>query len=180
MRAISFFSLFLMLVSCATFRIESVLEGDRILGKGRLYLYERENFDYLDFIFSYGENKLKIEGLSIIGTPIFQIFISEKTFMVIPKSSSYWEGSLSELTKFFLKKEISEKEILKIFSGERVDPIEIKGFFKNSSLPKEIYWKGEGVEGKIKIKWVKRSESINFDLDIPSSFRKVSLEEIRI
>ncbi len=180
MRAISFVSVFLMVVSCVTFRTEPVLKGDRIVGKGRLYLYERENVDYLDFIFSYGENKLKIEGLSIIGTPIFQIFISERTCMVIPKSRSYWEGNLSELTKFFLKKEISEKEILKIFSGERVDSIEIKEFFKNSSLPKEVYWNGEGVEGKIKIKWVKRSDSINFDLDIPSSFRKVSLEEIRI
>lgn len=143
-------------------------------------MYENENVDYLDFIFSYSERKLKIEGLSIIGTPIFQLFISEKTYMVIPKSNSYWEGSLSELTKFFLKNEVSEKEILNIFSGERVNSFEIKEFFKNSNFPKEVYWNREGVEGKIKIKWVKRSENINFDLDIPSSFRKISLEEIKI
>jgi len=169
-----------MLFSCATFRTERVLKGDKIFGKGRLYLYENENVDYLDLIFFYGENKLKIEGLSIFGAPIFQIFISEKTYMVIPKSNSYWEGSLSELTKFFLKKEISEKEILKIFEGEKNDSIKIKGFFKNSNFPKEVYWNGEGMEGRLKIRWVKRSDRMNLDLYIPSSFRKVSLEEIEI
>jgi hypothetical protein len=180
MKIISLALVFLMLVSCATFRTEPVLRGDKIFGKGRLYLYEKENVDYLDFIFSYGENKLKIEGISIFGNPIFQIFISEKTYMVIPKSNSYWEGSLTELTKFFLRKEISEKEILKIFAGEKDNSIEIKEFFKNSNFPKEIYWNGEGMEGRLKIKWVKRSDRMNLDLDIPSSFRKVSLEEIEI
>lgn len=180
MKIISLISIFFGLFSCATFKLEPILKGDKIFGKGRLYICEKENVDYLDFIFFWSENKLKIEGLSIIGTPIFQIFVSERTYMVIPGSNSYWEGNLSELTKFFLKKEFSEREILNLFLGEKIDSVEIKEFFKNSSFPKEIYWNGEGVEGRIKIKWVKRKASINLDPHIPSAFAKVSLEEIKL
>ncbi len=171
---------FLLFISCATFREKPVLAGEEIFGKGRIYLYENNKFDYLDFLFFYGNEKLKIEGVSVLGTPLFEIYIFERTCMIVPKSQSYWEGSLVELTEFFLKKEISENEILSVFSKGNTTSLEIKGFFKNSNFPKEILWKGEGVEGKIKIKWVKRSHDLNIDLKIPSSFKKVSLEEIFI
>ncbi len=171
---------FLLFISCATFKEEPVLVGERIFGKGRLYLYENNNFDYLDFLFFYGNKRLKIEGLSVVGTPLFQIYISEITYMIVPKSKSYWEGNLVELTKFFLKKEISEDEILSIFLKGNSTSLEIKEFLKNSNFPKEICWKGEGLEGKVKIKWVKRSHGLNIDLKIPPFFRKVSLEEVSI
>lgn len=180
MKLISEILIFLMLSSCATFRVKPVKEGSQIFGKGRIYLYEENDVDYMDFIFFYDKRSLKLEGISIIGTPLFQIFISDRTYMVIPKSKSYWEGVLAELTKFFLKKEISESEILSIFSERSSSSLEIKEFFKNSNFPKEIKWKGEVVEGKIKIKWVKRSTGLNLNPSIPSTFRRISLEEISL
>lgn len=178
MKVISAFLVFFIFTACSTFKTEPVLAGGEVFGKGRIYIYERENTNYLDFIFSYGKGKIKIEGLSILGMPVFQIFISERTYLIVPKSNSYWEGELEELTKFYLKKEISEKDLFSIFSGNYSNSLEIKEFFKNSNFPKEIYWKGEEVEGKIKVKWVKACSDLNLNLNIPPSFKKVSLQEI--
>jgi|GEM_PF-3398720 len=166
--------------SCATFRTTELSEGNQIYGKGRIYLYDGKNLEYLDFFFIYEGRKLKIEGLSIIGTPIFQIFISDKTFLLLPRSESYWEGSLIELSKYFLKKEISENDILSVFSENRSSSLEIKGYFKRTNFPKDIIWKGEGLEGRIGIKWIKKGSNLNLDFKISNSFRKVSLEEIVI
>lgn len=180
MRLISEILIFLMLTSCATFRVKPVKEGDQFFGKGRIYLYEENDRDYLDFIFFYDEGSLKLEGISIIGTPLFQIFISDKTYMIIHRHKSYWEGSLAELTKFFLNKEITESEILSVLSKKNSSSLEIKEFFKNSNFPKEICWKEGKVEGRIKIKWVKRSTGLNLNSSIPPHFRKISLEEISL
>lgn len=170
----------IILVSCSIFRNEPILVGEEVFGKGRVYIYQKKNTDYLDFIFFYAKGKMKIEGLSIVGTPLFQLFISERTYLIVPKSNSYWVGELRELTMFYLKSEICERDLLSIFSGKYSSSLEIREFFKNSYFPKEIYWKGEEVVGRIKIKWVKMSSDSNLKINIPSSFKRVSLEEIFI
>ncbi len=96
----------------------------------------------------------------------------------MPKSSSYWKGDLSELTKFFLDKEISKEEVFSIFSGKESSSFEIKNNFKNFPFPEEIYWEEKTNKGKIKIKWVKRTSGIDMDVRIPTSYKYVTLEQI--
>ncbi len=164
--------------SCAIFRFNEVKDGQQYFGKGRLYIENKGESTFMDFLFFYEKGKLKIEGLSLVGTPVFHLFLSEETYLVVPKSSSYWKGELSELTKFFLDKEISKEDIFSIFSGKDCNSFEIKNNFKNFPFPKEIYWKERTNEGNIKIKWVKRTSGIDMDVRIPSSYKYATLEQI--